>query len=102
MKLYKKNILLGILLILLLIFSLCVLTKNTVIENYNVENDCIKQNPKVTNRYTFDNDQDVLQNCIREFKVLAADANICSSPYLTQDNNEDICIGGEYGLGKYS
>ena len=100
MKLYKKNILLGILLILLLIFSLCVLSKNTVIENYGLE-DCISQNPKIANKHTFHSIITVLENCIREFKAKSADSTICNEANIIANNNQDICSRGEYGLGVY-
>ena len=100
MNLYNKNILLGILLILLLIFSLCVLNKNTVIENYGLE-DCISQQPKVVNKDTFHSVSSILENCIREFKAVSADPDMCNGANIIANNNQDICSRGEYGLGIY-
>jgi len=100
MKLYKNNILLGILLILLLIFSLCILSKNTVIENYGLE-DCISQNPKIANRDTFNSIRSTLENCIREFKTVSSNPSMCNGANIIANSNEQICSGGEYGLGNY-
>lgn len=103
MKLNRNNILLGVLLILLLIISLCILSKNTIIEtavSYGLD-DCIPQNPKIVNVDTYNSIGSTLENCIREFKAYSADSSICNGVNIIANNNQDICSGGEYGLGTH-
>ena len=107
MKLNRStnNILLILFFIVLLVFSICISTKNTLIEtnvNYGLD-ECRPELPKVLNKNVAINIRHKLENCIREFKAFSSNPFTCNSYNLmSNEKYKNFCSGGQYNLGVYT
>ena len=107
MKLNRNtnNILLILFFIVLLVFSICISTKNTLIEtnvNYGV-NDCNSELQKVLNTKVDKGIIHTLENCIREYKAFTSNSATCNGYNIMKHHRfKDFCSGGHYNLGVYT
>jgi len=104
MKLNRNNILLLLFLIVILVFSICISSRNTLIEtnvNYGLD-DCVPELQKVLNNNTDASIIHLVESCSREYKAWTSDASNCNGYNIMNGNNNELCSGGQYGLGVYN